>query len=259
MDNPLKRRLLGAVILLATAFILASLLPEPRLQATGEEDLKVVTVDLHATPAPVAEVTPTPLEVIDPTVAAPEADESTSAEGGAPEISAEAQAPDADDYGATALPAATAAPKPSAAATAMPTSKPTAKPTLAPTAPPTQKPTPLPTLKPTPVPTPLPTAAPTPLPSAKPLPTVASAAAAASTDGDRWWVQIGSYSDITNAREGESRLKALGIPVFIAPIDSPNGILYRVRGGPYSDKANGEKALAAVLKDGFADARLVHP
>ncbi len=242
MDNPLKRRLLGAAILLATAFILASLLPEPKLQATGEDELKVVTVDLNATPAPIVEVTPTPLDVIDPTVAAPDAEDSYSNEGGAPEISADAQAPDADDYGATAIPVATPV------ATVAPTAKPTAKPTAIPTAVPTAKPTAKPTL----APTPLPTLAPT----TKPLPTAAAAAAA---EGDRWWVQIGSYSDITNAREGETRLKALGIPVFIAPIDSANGILYRVRGGPYSDKTKGEKALAAVLKDGFPDARLVHP
>ncbi|MDP9140245.1 MAG: SPOR domain-containing protein, partial [Pseudomonadota bacterium] len=177
-----------------------------------------------------------------------------SNEGEAPDIAAEAQEPDADDFGATAIPAATAVP--TVAPTAKPTTKPTAQPAAAvPTAKPTLAPTPVPTLKPTPLPTSLPATAAA-VPTAKPA---ATAAAAVAPEGDRWWVQIGSYSDISNAREGETRLKALGIPVFIAPIDSPNGILYRVRGGPYSDKANSEKALAAVLKDGFTDARLVHP
>ncbi len=236
MDNILKRRLLGAAILLATAFVLAALLPEPKLQSMSDEDVKVVTVDLNATPPPVAVIRGTPVEIIDPTVAAPDVDSGYSNEGSAPEIADEAQEP---DVGAAASLAPVATPEPTAA----PTAKPTAKPTLAPT--------PLPTAAPTLKPTPLPTTAPTP----RPVVTAAPGAAG----GDRWWVQIGSYSNITNAREGEARLKALGIPVFIAPIDSPNGILYRVRGGPYSDKASGEKALAAVLKDGFTDARLVHP
>lgn len=240
MDDTLKRRLLGAAILLATAFILAALLPEPKLQAPGDEDIKVVNVDLQAPAATPAVIRPTPVEVIDPTVAAPDSDSDYSSnEAAAPEIA------ETDDPVASGEPpVATPAP------TVPPTARPTARPTTIAT------PTARPTLAPTPKPTQAPTA--TPKPTLAPTAPVAAAPAAAA-QGDRWWVQIGSYSNITNAREGETRLKALGIPVFIAPIDSPNGILYRVRGGPYADKANGEKALAAVLKDGFKDARLVHP
>jgi DedD protein len=233
MDTILKRRLLGAAILLATAFTLAVLLPEPKLQSMSDEDVKVVTVDLDATPAPVEVIRDTPMEVIDPTIAASDADVGYSNEGEAPEIAHQAQEPASED--ADAASAAVATPEPTAVATAKPTALPTAKPTV----------------KPTQAPTPLPTVAPPSRPAATAVP--------AASDAARWWVQIGSYSDISNAREGEARLKALGIPVFIAPIDSPSGILYRVRGGPYSDKAGSEKALAAVLKDGFSDARLVHP
>ncbi|MDP9140333.1 MAG: hypothetical protein M3O62_05995, partial [Pseudomonadota bacterium] len=135
MDNILKRRLLGAAILLATAFILAALLPEPKLQSMSGEDVKVVTVDLNATPAPVEVIRGTPVEVIDPTVAAPDADDGYSNEGAAPEIADEAQASDADDAGASFAPVATPEP------TAAPTTKPTAKPTLAPTPLPTAVPT----------------------------------------------------------------------------------------------------------------------
>lgn len=243
MDDTLKRRLLGATILLATAFILAALLPEPKLQAPGEEDIKVVNVDLQAPAATPQVIHPTPVEVIDPTVAAPEHESDYSNEAAAPEIADEGT--EVEMAAATDLPVSTPAP------TAEPTPVATVKPTAKPTAVPTPKATPV--AKPSTTPRPQPTLAAT----TAPAPTAVAAAAGAG--GDRWWVQIGSYSDITNAREGEARLKALGIPVFIAPLESPGGILYRVRGGPYADKAKGEKALAAVLKDGFKDARLVHP
>ncbi|MFP5307635.1 MAG: hypothetical protein ACLGI7_17675, partial [Gammaproteobacteria bacterium] len=46
MDESLKRRLIGAALLLLVAFVLASMVPEPRLRRTGDAELQVVAIDL---------------------------------------------------------------------------------------------------------------------------------------------------------------------------------------------------------------------
>jgi DedD protein len=72
-------------------------------------------------------------------------------------------------------------------------------------------------------------------------------------------VQIGSYSEIGNARQVETQLRALGQPVVVAPIDTAQGVLYRVRAGPYASEDGAGTAHARIVAEGYADARLIKP
>lgn len=93
---------------------------------------------------------------------------------------------------------------------------------------------------PTAAPQPEPTAAPPPIPestrfkldSRLSLPNAPPAAPAIKTRV--WFVQIGSFSDINNARQAQAKLRAEG--ALIIPSDTAAGVSYRVRLGPYASK-----------------------
>ncbi|MGB0218213.1 MAG: SPOR domain-containing protein [Sinimarinibacterium flocculans] len=129
-------------------------------------------------------------------------------------------------------------------------------PASTPTARPTTRPTPKPTARPPATPSPGPTPAPAATATPRPLPT---AAAGADAGGEIWWVQVGSYADIGNAREAESRLAALGQKVIVAPIETASGTLYRVRAGPYTSAARAQAAHEQVVRAGMPEARLIKP
>lgn len=223
MDEALKRRLIGAGLLLIAAFVLVSMLPEPRLRTAPEEDLRVVTIDLNAPEVPAGE----PIELSSPEAAAPAAPvaEATtesaaraSEEGAPPEI--EQEAPEAASAAAPVKPSATEQARPA----------------------------------------PPPAVATKPAPSAETKPAqVAAAKPPAAKGGPSWWIQIGSYSDITNARQVETRLRELQQPAVVAPIDTAKGTLYRVRGGPYASESQAKSAHEAIVRSGYADARMVNP
>lgn len=222
MDEALKRRLIGAGLLLVAAFLLVSMLPEPRLRTAPEEDLRVVTIDLNA-----------------------------------PEIPAgEAVALAATDASSTSAPAAVAAPTESAAQASEEGAPPEIgeKEESEPAVPAPAKPAP--TVRPSP-PSPAVAAKPATTPDSKPAQVAAAKPSTAS--GPRWWVQIGSYSDIANARQVEARLRELQQPAVVAPIDTAKGTLYRVRGGPYASETQAQAAHAAIVRGGYADARMVKP
>lgn len=199
MDERLKRRLIGAALLLLVAFALASMVPEPRLRRAGDTELQVVAIDLDEQKAAAARTpaddAPLPTAVARPQ-APPPVDETAGEEDSPPAIETAALA----------------------------------------------------------APTPAPQIAPTPPPAATPAapPTVMAAS-------ERWWVQIGSYSEIGNARQVETQLRALGEPVIVAPIDTAQGVLYRVRAGPYASEDRAGTAHARIVAAGHADARLIRP
>lgn len=237
MNDKLKRRLIGAAVIVFVALALAALLPEPRLQRVADDDMRVVTIPLQDDAVA--------------TTAAPATDESIVAaavgEGGPPEIeSGDAPASTPSPSAALKL-SPTLRPTPSAPPPAAPA--PTARPTLAATPKPSATPTAKPTATATPRPTPPPTVAPTPQPTP----------AAIAADREIWWVQVGSYADIGNAREVESRLAALGQTVVVAPIEAAAGTLYRVRAGPYDSAARAESAHAQITRAGMTEARVIKP
>lgn len=222
MDERLRQRLIGALILLGLAFLLVSLLPRKDVEQPAGTEPDVVTIDLRGDEPVAIEVvqigqTETP-ESVRP-VSAVEAGDSV------PELPGD---PPGDVDAASSVPTATPTPR--------------------------ATPTPTPTL----TPTPKPTVTPAPPPRATPVPT--SRAVVAASGGDtRWWVQVGSFSDIGNAHGVEDRLKAVGQPAIISPVAAAQGTLYRVRGGPYASQAAADAALGKIRAAGFADARVVAP
>src|SRR3546814_6326498 len=58
----------------------------------------------------------------------------------------------------------------------------------------------------------------------------------------KWFVQVGGFADIANARRVLAGLQGLGQPNVLAPIDTAKGKIYRVGAGPYATQAAGQKA-----------------
>lgn len=71
-----------------------------------------------------------------------------------------------------------------------------------------------------------------------------------------FYVQVGSFSDPSNAGRAEANLAAVG-PVETTPVDIDRGRFYRVRVGPLGDQASAHAALARVQAAGHHDARVV--
>lgn len=250
MDETFKRRLIGAGLLLLAAFLLASMLPEPRLRKARDPDQNVVTIELQE-PDRVATqdvasvaVNPMPKPVVGPDTdvtrdrgADPKVDEPTDSPGD----TGEAETPpdiESGDRSTLVAPTPTATPRPS------PRSSPQAAQQV------TQQAA---------VQAPAPSAVPTPSPVRVAVASPSTTPPPAAAGGARWWIQIGSYSDIANARVVETRMRAIGQAVVIAPIDTRSGVLYRVRCGPYASQAAGQEVHARVVAAGYPEARVVSP
>ncbi len=267
MNDVVKRRAAGALVLVGLAFIGVSLLPGVG-ETPGEEGVKVVVIDLDADAKPVA---PAAVDLAEPPVTVAAAPDVTALP-----VEAEAEADGTDslpDPGQEPAPVAAEAPltpvtpvtptqaqapaqapatpgRPGlklaetiAAPTPRPAEKPIDKPRSAPADPPVVAVAP-------PAPRPV-----TPAVAPAPAPVAPVAAAPAS----RWFVQVGGFADIKNARSVQDRLKGLGQSSIIAPMESAQGTLYRVRAGPYASR---EAALAAqqrLVSGGFTGSALVNP
>lgn len=120
------------------------------------------------------------------------------------------------------------------AAVPTPPATPSAAPKAAPTkaVPPTSAATALATA--TPATTPAPSPAPTPLPAP---PTAATAGFA---------VQLSAPAAESDANALRDRARAAGLSSFVQRIDTAGGVRYRVRVGPYADRASADAALASV-------------
>jgi DedD protein len=73
-------------------------------------------------------------------------------------------------------------------------------------------------------------------------------AASATTTGGGWAVQAGSYSSEANAHSVQSKLAKQGYHTFISRFHKGVHTYYRVRVGPYTDKASAQRALTGVDK-----------
>lgn len=92
-------------------------------------------------------------------------------------------------------------------------------------------------------------------PTLAPTPAVASPQFAAIGQ----YVQVGAFSDPSNAERLKARLAALG-PVDVSPATTSGGmVLHKVRLGPYADPMRAQAALADAQRNGFPEARLVSP
>ena len=80
-----------------------------------------------------------------------------------------------------------------------------------------------------------------------PRATAPAPATAAQTNG-KWVVQVGSYGSQANADKVVATLKQHGIHASVSHFSKSGHTYYRVRVGPYVERADADKALAAVAK-----------
>lgn len=85
-----------------------------------------------------------------------------------------------------------------------------------------------------------------------PKPPVPSAATLPPKPAAGWIVQAGAYADIQKAHQVEGRIRALGYAALISPAETASGILYRVRSGPYANRAQADAARAKFQQSGIS-------
>lgn len=296
MDEQLKKRLAGAAVVVLLAFALVSLLPQA--QDTPASDTQVVTIalspELIGTPdvPPASETTPSSLQApvagnestLNPAeLAAASGGDDDAPPDGATAAPPSSNAPGAGHAsGAMLAKAEPAASSPEAAAPAKPAVKPVEKsaaklaekPAAAKSADKAaEKPTET-AVETTPVaparsvasaakpvspPPAKPASAAAPVVAARPEPATAAPASPAAPRGGNWFVQIGGYADIDNARQAQKQVRSHNQDCIIAPVDTNKGTLYRVRAGPYRDRETAQAAQARLSAAGFASAALVAP
>ncbi len=72
----------------------------------------------------------------------------------------------------------------------------------------------------------------------------------------RYVVQFGAFADAGAAQAARMKVERLGIKTYAQQVDTPAGKRIRVRVGPYTDKAEADKAMATVRKAGLVGALL---
>lgn len=72
----------------------------------------------------------------------------------------------------------------------------------------------------------------------------------------RYVVQFGAFADVNTAHDARMKIERLGLKTYAQQVDTPAGKRIRVRMGPYTDKADAEKAMATLRKAGLNGALL---
>lgn len=285
MNEVLKQRLAGALVLIGAAFLISLILPAPGSLPGAGDDPHVV-IDLAATPAdPLPAAPPTP---VPPVIAAPEkpsvpVEPAPDVEEAAPRVDEPSAA--ADEPAAAVPNRATASVVPRAekaiaapevaAAKPLTTPKPAAPttsskatvaaaPAVAATTAEAAKPAAAapsvhapalklePSLQHAPV---VPrNAAPA---TSKPLPTPGPVGKSAPAEsGKPWFVQAGAFTDVGNAHQVIGKLNAGGLRGIISPADTATGTRYRVRVGPYATRDLAKAAQQRMSQIGLGSGTL---
>ncbi|KQO15853.1 SPOR domain-containing protein [Acidovorax sp. Leaf78] len=74
----------------------------------------------------------------------------------------------------------------------------------------------------------------------------AAAATAAKPDESRFIVQVGAFADAEKAREARTKVERSGMKTYTQVVDTKDGKRTRVRVGPFSDRAEADKAAARI-------------
>lgn len=252
MDNQVKQRVIGAVVLVALAVIFV-----PMLLEKPDSDLGPVGSNLPEQPDQTVQDRIEPL-----TLPEPPAEEEPAqvvldqGPGGAPATSSPGDA--TTQMPQDAVPAQTPASAPDAEATTPVEPAPLPAPVTAPSAPAPSATTPPASTAPAAPAAQPPAATPAPAaPAQQTAPTVASPAPAApattpakpvtgaQTDSaakplSGWVVQLASLASKDNALALRERLRGLGYTAFVEETTTAQGVLYRVRVGPELERANAE-------------------
>lgn len=254
MDEVVVRRVVGILTLAVIAFLLSWLLPRPGLDRLRGADERVVTMDLTRPDSRPEEASSSPDEGA--ALADAAAVESSEADQGEPQ--AVPSAPGQPAHGSPIAPA----PVPPVVAQddAPPSSGPDpveviALPEAVPK--PQPKPEPKPVAKPEPKPAPKPEPKPVAEPASKaPAPVVAKPAPTtkpvAPASAGKVVVQAGAYSLIEKAETVRGQASARGVNCFISPAETAKGTLYRLRCGPFPDRAKADAAVKALSAGGIA-------
>lgn len=219
MEESLKARLIGAVVLVALAVLLIPELlsgrkpAEPAVEeAAGQRGTRSFTIELGQSPGQVAR---------SPTAsAAPES--SAPAPSAAP-----AAATGGDEAGRTAEPAGPPARLPA------PATEPATAPakTASVSRPAAQSDEPPP-------------------PSAQRAKEQEPASAASATGGG-WAVQVGAFGSTATARKLQQDLSGAGYRAYVSPVNRAGKTLYRVRVGPVGDRAGAEQLVPRLKARGL--------
>jgi DedD protein len=214
-----RRRLVGAVLLLAVGVIGFPLLFETQPRPLPQDTPIVLSAEAQAARAAgsVGTAAPPPVLPVVPADAGVEPVASAPVAAPAPQASAP-QASVPTVVAAAPAPAAVASPP-----------KPTGTPAAA--APAARPPTPAGATTP--------------------------ATSATSTNG-RWVVQVGAYNDMERLRAARAKLQLLGYASFTQEVDSPTGKRTRVRVGPFKSRAEAD-AVAARVKTAGLQAAVLTP
>jgi DedD protein len=219
MDKVLKRRLIGASILIALAVIFLPMLlvgPEPDLDDRSlrqplsdrpDEQREIRRIPLNPELARVPDEEPEPAAPTPRTITLDPPESSSPAR-------AEPPRRDLPEEIVLNPSATTAEPEPAESAPAAESES-----------------------RPTPDPEP---EAPAPPPRAEPQPAPATA-----SDG-RWVVQVASFGSLDSSRATRERLEALGHPVITDEVVRGDTLLYRLRTGPYANASAAETARGQI-------------
>lgn len=259
MDESLKRRLVGVIVLVCLVVIFVPMLLEdepvqgPEIQGSNIPPRPQVTEEFHSGQIRPAQEVPFSL----PPGPAPQEPESPQVEPVSPAALQieprplplpvpEAEPVSTQEFEPVPEPAAEPVPEP------VPEIKSEPKPVPAPT--PEPKPAPAPKPAPTPKPAPKPNPEPQPAPEPKPLPRTP---AAQEPSLSSWVVQVASLSSTERADQLVAELRKAKYPAFREPVQLNGRTLYRVRIGPEADRRLAEAMAAGVNKRFGLDSKVV--
>ncbi len=109
----------------------------------------------------------------------------------------------------------------------------------------------------------VPTSTPPPQPTATPRPPTATHTPVPTAAPDGFYVQVLASSSSASISEARSRLEGLGFPrsnqQLISVRESASGVLYKLRIGPFPDRASADRVAQRMGAAGFSDAWVVAP
>jgi cell division protein FtsN len=78
-----------------------------------------------------------------------------------------------------------------------------------------------------------------------------AARAAANRPDRRYFIQVGAYAEDGHVRAALVKLESIGLPAFTQPVQAKDGLLIRIRVGPFESRAEADKALARIKELDF--------
>lgn len=235
MRRRARHRLIGAAVLVLVGVIGFPLLfdTQPRpvtvdipIEIPDRNKVAPLVVPAHVAEAPVAKHA---------TLAAPQVAAPVAQRASAPRSAAANGLTEGEELVQSPRPSA---PKPAAAAPTVAAAAPAAAP----------KPDTKPPVAPAPVPEPKPAQRPDDSARARALLEGRSAepAASANAEESRFIVQVGAFADAEKAREARTKVERAGLKTYTQVVDTKDGKRTRVRVGPFTNRAEADKAAARI-------------